>query len=110
MSDGVLLWRDVQHLTDLAITHFRLKSRFRALRAETSIKPRGAPRDDCGGCYTDGIIEIRIHRSGRPNKPLSAGFIHRTLAHELAHLKYWRHGRKHLDLARRIKEYWREIT
>jgi hypothetical protein len=40
-------------------------------------------------------IVIRVHRLNQPNRPLSQREILDTLAHELAHIKYWHHNKEH---------------
>ncbi len=72
-------WRDLQRLADYACRRFRLK--------KVSIKPITHPKArHMGLCGADGVIELRVHRLGRPNKPLKWRTLVRTLAHELAHL------------------------
>jgi hypothetical protein len=100
----------VQRLTELAVDHFDLRCRFAAVVPTTKVKPRGAKVDDAGGCYDNGIIEIRLHRSGRPNQPLSESWIKQMLAHEIAHLRYpTYHRRQWANFRKEILDYWRNL-
>ena len=63
-------------------------------------------RSRYGICYADGRIKIRLHRLRDPDL-LKYSVMVDTLCHELAHLRYFDHGRRFWGLYRRILAYAR---
>jgi len=69
--------------------------------------------DLLGACWDDGTIEIRMwyrNRKSKKNKRFKIKDLQETLAHELAHLKYFNHSKKHKELTKAIllwlKQNW----
>lgn len=96
---SILVWREV------AVLARRAQKRF-GLRTYT-IGPETHPRARrYGACSEAGAITLRVHVLGRPSRPLKRSTILRTLAHELAHLREWDHGRAHRALTQEILVFW----
>ena len=57
-----------------------------------------------GICYADGRIRIRLHQL-RGTDVLKYSIMVDTLCHELAHLRYFNHGRRFWRFYRRILAY-----
>lgn len=58
---------------------------------------------DFGECNHIGVIKIRLYRRGT-KIPLATKTVLDSLAHELAHLKVWDHGKAHNKLTKEILE------
>ncbi len=59
-----------------------------------------------GVCFSDGTIRIRLFHA-TSGRPLRYSSLIDTLCHELAHLRYFNHGRRFQSLYRRILEHAR---
>lgn len=100
MAD-ITLWRDLERLAGATRKKFRLK--------QYELQPLTLMRRGAFGYYSDnGVILLRVHQLNRPRRPLARSTILHTLAHELAHLRTWRHGRDHATFAREIWDWWKE--
>jgi hypothetical protein len=111
---SIILWRDIVDIAQKVCRKYNLKygqilpctSKTYRSFGETAPCPRC-----CNSLVFDGanckekIIKIRIHQLNRVNRPLKTSTILNTLAHELAHLKYWDHGREHLNFTKEIVQY-----
>ena len=70
-----------------------------------SIEPESERvRSRYGICYSDGRIQIRLHRL-RSDGVLKYSVMVDTLCHELAHLRHFNHGRRFWAFYRRILAY-----
>jgi hypothetical protein len=79
--------------------HFSL--RYRSVEAErVNVKSR------YGGCYSDGIIKIRL-RHAVTGRPLKYSSLVNTLCHELAHIRYFNHGERFKAFYLRLLEFAR---
>lgn len=100
---SLVRWRDLQKLADYACREFDLRPK--------RIEPMTDPRDTrLGWCDSNGVIKLRVHVHGQPNKALRWSTIVTTLSHELAHTDEdgWRHGESHRELDDLIREAWRK--
>lgn len=98
---NVTLWRELHAMADAAAHEFS----FRYERIEPTQSMR---KQKFGECFADKVIAIRVHTLGRPTHALTRQTIVHTLAHELAHLKEWDHGKKHRELTKRILKFWKK--
>lgn len=110
---SVLLWKDVHEIADKVCTHFQL-SYGKILPVTKKLARYYGYTYCCGKCKgaeescQEKILEIRIHRLNS-KKPLAASTIIRTLAHELAHLREWKHGPAHKAFETEILKYILEL-
>jgi len=114
---SVIMWKDVYELASSACKHFDLS--FGKILPETRklAKHYGECRP-CDKCQNaehiderncrEKVLYIRIHQLNKPRHPLAFSTILRTLAHELAHLKYWTHGKEHRQFERDIINFMRD--
>ena len=70
--------------------------RYRSLEAE-----RAGVKSRYGACFSDGTIKIRLYHATTA-RPLKYSSLIDTLCHELAHLRYFNHGKRFQDLYQRI--------
>jgi len=114
---SVLLWKDVHEIADAVCKEFGLS--YGKLLPETRKLIR-----HLGECYAcdrcvanplvsesncnEKIIHIRIHQLKNKNKPLAKLTILSTLAHELAHMKHFTHGKIHRKFEKEIMAFMRE--
>ena len=101
-APSVALWPHLQRIAQLACEEFKLY-RFKKLEPVTEQTKR-----EYGRCFEDGTVKLRVYRFREPRRALSRRIIVGTLAHELAHLREWRHGQAHTELTRKIIEFWKE--
>jgi predicted metal-dependent hydrolase len=67
------------------------------------IYDEGAKTTDHGHCYKDGVIQIRHMHLANNKRPLSPKTIRDTIAHELAHIDEFHHGKSHKQLTSALK-------
>lgn len=115
----LLLWRDIIEISDKVCRKYGLS--YGQILPSTSKRQYGlfGEATACDRCYNskifkeencnEKIIKIRIHQYGRPNRPLKTSTILNTLAHELAHLKYWNHGEQHTEFTKEIIDYMESL-
>ena len=105
MSANATIWTHLHELADKAARKFQLPT-------SIIIEPMPARyRGDGDNTRQPGatpLIRIRVHRVGRPHQSLKTTTILATLAHELAHLKYWDHGKEQYHLTHEIANFFRE--
>ena len=116
-QEGALLWKTVIEIADKVCKKYGLS--YGKLLPETRKAVRfygecrscdrccNSPVIDAKNC-SDKILSIRIHQLKNPNKALATVTILRTLAHELAHLKVWRHGLDHAAFEKELVEFMKE--
>lgn len=94
-----LFWEDIYRLADKAKRRFGLPL--------CGVEPLMDKRARMyGDLTTTNYIRLRTYRLDRPRKPLAERTMLDTLAHELAHLRYPYHGRKHRAFKREIRLFW----
>lgn len=103
-TPSVILWKEIHEISDKVCKNYGLK--YNAILPETRKLVRYY--GECLPTPKGMNINIRIHQLKNPNKPLAKSTILRTLAHELAHLKYWDHGSDHTAFSKEILNYIRE--
>lgn len=101
----VILWKRVHEIADKVSKHFGLK--YNTIIPETRKLTRCY--GECKPTPKGTNIYIRVHQLKNPRRPLATSTILGTLAHELAHLKYWDHGSAHREFTREILEYIKEL-
>jgi predicted metal-dependent hydrolase len=99
----ITLWRELHDLAERTVKHFKLKGFERLQPTTHPLKKK------YGSCTMSGVVELRIHVYGRKNRPLARRTILETLAHELAHLREWNHGRAHNELTQEILAYFGQL-
>ena len=118
MAPTIMLWKDIYNISDLVCKEYNLS--YGVIVPET--RRRTTSHGECSACYRCSNAEhidernckemtlyVRIHQLNRPNTALAASTILRTLAHELAHLKGWDHGKKHSAFEAEIVGYIKEL-
>jgi len=117
-KNTVVLWKDIHEVAEKVAKYYGLK--YSKILPETRklAKHYGECRP-CDKCYraehiderncSDKILSIRVHQLNKPRVPLATSTILRTLAHELAHLRCWDHGRAHRAFEDEIVEYMKEL-
>lgn len=108
---SAVVWATVVNLGRRAAKKFHLRPHGARLSFEPFRLQRNLTID--GRCWVKrGLIQIRVHRTGRPTQSLTSSTIMATLAHELAHLPgkghgSLAHGKEHGELSRQIAEWMR---
>lgn len=114
---SVVLWKEIHELTDKVCKNFKLS--YGKLVPETRKRTRhygeciycdkclNAEHIDELNC-NEKTLYIRIHQLNRPRKALATSTILNTLAHELAHLREWKHGKDHKSFEREILKFMRK--
>ena len=117
-NNTVVLWKDIHEVSQKVAKHFGLT--YGPIRPETRklAKHYGEcrPCDKCQNAEhiderncSEKILFIRVHQLNKPQVALAASTILRTLAHELAHLREWDHGKAHRAFEDEIIEHMRNL-
>lgn len=117
-TNSIILWKDIHEISDKVCEYFNLS--YGKILPETRMKVRHygecSPCDKCFDAEhidetncNEKILYIRLHQLNKPRLPLASSTILRTLAHELAHLREWKHGPKHESFEIEIIKYIREL-
>jgi hypothetical protein len=117
-KSSIVLWKDIHEIAQKVCKHYGLS--YGRIVPETRKQARHyGETQTCDKClnseYIDEvncnekILHIRIHQLNRPRAPLAESTIFRTLAHELAHLRHWKHGPEHREFEEEILELIREM-
>ena len=114
----IVLWKDIHEIADKVCKHYGLS--YGKIVPETRKLARhyGECRP-CEKCInakhidelncSDKILSIRIHQLNKPRTALSTSTILDTLAHELARLREWAHGKAHKAFQKEIEEYIKNL-
>ncbi len=117
-KSSIVLWKDIYEIAQEVCKHYNLS--YGRIVPETRKQARhyGECRP-CEKCYNaehideincnEKILYIRIHHLNRPRKAMATSTILRTLAHELAHLRCWKHGPAHRKFEREIINFIQEL-
>jgi len=111
---SIIIWRDIIEISQKVCRKYNLQ--YGQILPCTSKRYRDyGEASPCDRCYNskkikeencnEKVIKIRIHQLNRPNRPLHTSTILHTLAHELAHLNHWEHGKKHREFMKEVIDY-----
>jgi hypothetical protein len=117
-KNSIILWRDIYRIADEVCSYFGLSY------GKILPGPKGKGAWSYGECWpcdkcinaqhitdencNEKIIYLRLHQINRPRIPLASKTILRTLAHELAHLREWKHGPHHVEFEAEIIEFMKD--
>ncbi len=114
---SIVLWKEIHEITTLVCKYYGLT--YGSLIPETRKTAYYGSCEPCARCHNtahidslnckEKILYIRVNQLNKPRVALAASTILNTLAHELAHLKYWGHGRKHREFEKEIINYMDEL-
>lgn len=117
-KNTVVLWKDIHEVSQIVSKYYGLSYSKIVPETRKLAKHYGECRP-CEKCINAGhideincndkILSIRVHQLNKPSKPLATSTILRTLAHELAHLREWNHGKAHREFELEIVEYMKEL-
>lgn len=118
---SIILWKNIHEIADAVCKHFELSYGKILPVTRMRVKHYGECRP-CPKCTERGydnqehwerckekILYLRLHQLNKPRVPLATSTILQTLAHELAHLREWRHGPKHDAFELEIMEFIRDL-
>lgn len=118
MPNSVVLWKDIHEISnkvcrDYGLSYGKIIPETRKLarhfgECRPCEKCCNASHVDERNC-NEKILYIRTHHLHNPRKPLATSTILRTLAHELAHLRWWDHGKDHRAFEEELIEHIREL-
>lgn len=117
-KSSIVLWKDIHEIAQKVCKYYGLKYGKIVPETRKLAQHYGECRP-CDKCQKAGhiderncsekILSIRIHQLNRPRVALATSTILRTLAHELAHLRVWDHGKAHTAFEEEIVEYMQEL-
>lgn len=115
---SILLWKDMHIVADKVCVEFGLS--YGKILPETKKLAKyygacwpckkciDANHIDSKNC-NEKIIYLRLHQLNKPKVALARKTILQTLAHELAHLREWKHGRTFDEFEDEVSEFMREL-
>jgi hypothetical protein len=117
-QNTVVLWKDIHEVSQKIARHYGLSYSKIVPETRKQAKHYGECRP-CTKCCNAGhiderncrdkILYIRVHQLNRPRIPLATSTILNTLAHELAHLREWDHGKAHRKFVEEIVDYMQDL-
>jgi hypothetical protein len=117
-NNTVVLWKDIHEVSHKIAKYYGLTYSKIIPETRKLAKHYGECRP-CDKCInaghiderncSDKILAIRVHQLNKPKVALATSTILRTLAHELAHLREWDHGRAHREFEEEIVSYMKEL-
>lgn len=117
-KSSILLWKDIHDVSQIVCKYYSLSYSRIVPETRKLAKHYGECRP-CEKCInakhiderncSDKILSIRIHQLNKPRVALATSTILRTLAHELAHLREWDHGKAHRAFEEEIVYYMKEL-
>lgn len=117
-KNTVVLWRDIYDISQKVAKYYGL-SYSKILPETRKLAKHYGECTACDKCVraehidelncSDKILFIRVHQLNKPKVALATSTILRTLAHELAHLRYWYHGKDHRVFEAEIVGYIKEL-
>ncbi len=117
VNSSIVLWKDIHEIAQLVCKHYGLSYGriVPELRKQTKHYGECRPCDKCVNSEhidevncNEKILYIRIHQLNKPRVALATSTILQTLAHELAHLRQWKHGAAHRSFEEEIMAFIRE--
>jgi len=117
-KNTVVLWKDIHEVSQKVAKYYELTYSKIVPETRKLAKHYGECRP-CDKCInaehidelncSDKILSIRVHQLNKPRVALATSTILRTLAHELAHLQEWDHGKAHKAFEEEIVAYMKEL-
>ncbi len=118
VKSSIVLWKNIHEIAQRVCKHYGLS--YGQIVPETRKQTRHYgecnPCDKCNNAEhideahcNEKVLYIRIHQLNKPQIALATSTILQTLAHELAHLREWRHGAHHREFEAEIMEFIREL-
>ncbi len=116
-KSSIVLWKDIHEIAQKVCKHYGLSygTIVPETRKQTKHYGECRPCDKCMNAEhidevncNEKILYIRIHQLNRPRVALATSSILQTLAHELAHLREWKHGSSHREFEDEIMAFIRE--
>jgi len=117
-KSSIVLWKDIHEIAQIVCKYYGLSYSRIVPETRKLAKHYGECRP-CEKCInaehidetncSDKILSIRIHQLNKPRVALATSTILRTLAHELAHLREWDHGKAHRAFEEEIVDYMKEL-
>ena len=117
-KSSIVLWKDIHEIAQIVCKYYGLSYSRIVPETRKLTKHYGECRP-CEKCInaehiderncSDKILSIRIHQLNRTRVALATSTILRTLAHELAHLREWDHGKAHRAFEEEIVDYMKEL-
>jgi len=117
-KSSIVLWKDIHEIAQKICRHYGLSYGriVPEIRKQTRHYGECSPCDKCikadhideTNC-NEKILYIRIHQLNRPRVALATPTILKTLAHELAHLREWKHGPSHREFEDEIMNFIRKL-
>ena len=117
-KNSIVLWKDIHEIAQKVCKHYGLSygKIVPETRKQTKHYGECQPCDKCMNAEhideincNEKILFIRIHQLNRPRIALATSTILQTLAHELAHLRQWKHGPAHRGFEDEIMDFIREL-
>jgi hypothetical protein len=114
----ILLWKDIHEIAQKVCKEFDLTYGKIVPETRKLAKHYGEcrPCDKCQNAEhinerncSEKVLWIRIHQLDRPRVALATRTILHTLAHEMAHLRQWDHGKDHRSFQEEILEFIRGL-
>ncbi len=114
LKNTVVLWKDIHELAQKVCKLYGLT--YGQILPETRRQAQHYGEClPCDKCYrathidetncNEKILYIRVHQLNKTSVPLATSTILNTLAHELAHLREWIHGKAHREFQEEIVTY-----
>ena len=117
-KSSVIVWKSIHEIAQKTSKHFDL-SYGRIVPETRKLARHYGECTPCDKCYhaehidethcNEKVLFIRVHQLNRPRVALATSTIFRTLAHELAHLGEWEHGKAHREFEKEIITYIKEL-
>ena len=116
--NSIVLWKDIQEVADKVCKHYGL-SYGKILPETRKLAQHYGECQPCEKCERaehinetnckEKVLFIRIHQLNKPRIALATSTILRTLAHELAHLRHWDHGKAHRQFEKEIVAFMQKL-
>ncbi len=117
-DNSIVLWKNIHEISQKVCKYYGL-SYGRIVPETRKLAQHYGECRPCDKCISAGhiderncsekILSIRIHQLNKPKVALATSTILRIVAHELAHLREWDHGKTHVKFEKEIIEYIKEL-
>lgn len=117
-KNTIILWKDIHDIAQVICKYYGLT--YSKIIPETrKLAKHYGECTPCDKCHkaehiderncNEKILSIRIHQLNKPKIALATSTILRILAHELAHLREWGHGKMHREFEKEIITYMKDL-